>query len=268
MKKKNNTKVVILLTVVMVIVAAACILIGMGIGKYKKGDTPKETSTETTSQTQPQSGAETHPSETVGSDVTDADGETVQASDEADMVAVTVGDREVPMDIINVHTYTLRDSYVEMYGEDPWGTTLDDGRTIEQFAKDTLLDDLIRIQILNDKASDYGIELTQEEIAQCEKDAQSYFSGIGTEIAQQFGINKDAVIQVYKDAELSVDVYNAAVSQLEEEMRSQAEYANMGDEEFESAVNNAFDEMYQGWLAEYNVTTSEIWDAIVIGAVG
>ena len=35
-----------MLTVVMVIVAVACILIGMGIGKYKKGDTPRRTSTE------------------------------------------------------------------------------------------------------------------------------------------------------------------------------------------------------------------------------
>ena len=42
----------------------------------------------------------------------------------------------------------------------------------------------------------------------------------------------------------------------------------MSEEEFEAAVNSAYDEMYEGWLAEYDVTTTEIWDAIVIGAVG
>ena len=40
------------------------------------------------------------------------------------------------------------------------------------------------------------------------------------------------------------------------------------DEEFEAAVNSAYDEMYEGWLSEYDVRTTEIWDAIVIGAVG
>ena len=264
--KKTNSKIIVLITIVMVIVAVICIFIGMGIGKYKKDDTPKETGVETDVQSGTQSSGEL--SETIDGNGTNEAGETVEPTDEADMVAVIVGDREVPMDIINVHTYTLRDSYVEMYGEDPWGITLDDGRTIEQFAKDTLLDDLVRIQILNDKAGDYGIELTDEEISQCEKDAQGYFSGIGTEIAQQFGINHDAVIQVYKEAELSVDVYNAAVNQLEAEMRGQEAYANMSEEEFEAAVNSAYDEMYEGWLAEYDVTTTEIWDAIVIGAVG
>ena len=76
------------------------------------------------------------------------------------------------------------------------------------------------------------------------------------------------MIQVYKEAELSVDVYNAALSRLEEEMRGQEAYANMSDEEFEAAVNSAYDEMYEGWLSEYDVRTTEIWDAIVIGAVG
>ena len=51
------------------------------------------------------------------------------------------------------------------------GTTLDDGSIVEQFAKILYWTILSVYRSLNDKASDYGIELTQEEIAQCEKDA-------------------------------------------------------------------------------------------------
>ena len=52
------------------------------------------------------------------------------------------------------------------------------------------------------------------------------------------------------------------------QMKEDEAYSQMSDEEFDMAVTQAYSELYQKWLGEAQVRTTEIWDSIVVGSVG
>ena len=68
-------------------------------------------------------------------------------------VVVTVGDSKVDMKEINYRLYSLRNYYIQAYGEEPWNEPIDEsGVTVAEAAKNQLNDDIVRTEILVDKA--------------------------------------------------------------------------------------------------------------------
>lgn len=202
--------------------------------------------------------------------VTESVPETLESGSESEAGAtvLSINGRNISMEEINYYLYQQRDYFVELYGEDPWATVMDDGRTVAEYAKEQLYNDIVRTQILVGKAGNYGISLTDEMNAQLADSAQQYVDGLGADICEQFGLNASAIAQVYQDGELSSSVYNAVRDQLSTQMKEDANYSSLSDEDFENAVNDAYNTLYEGWLAEADIQTTDIWDTIVVGSVG
>ena len=154
-------------------------------------------------------------------------------------------------------------------GEEPWDTKMDNGMTVGEYAKATMLDEIERAVILCNKADEYDVPaLTDDEEKQCASKAEDYMASIGEDIAAQFSVEQSAVLAIYEKDALSMKVYNQILENLSETLRQEDDYKDMEDNEFEQVLNDKFEEQYAQWKDTCKVETTETWEQLVIGAVG
>ncbi len=245
------------------------ILIGIIIGKSmgdKDVQQPEESIKQTTgSPVVDESEIQTE-SENIAETVPETETEPAEGNLEIDEIVLKVDDHVVTMEEMNYYLYSVRDYYVTLYGEEPWGQTMDDGRTVAEHAKDQLLNDQVETMLLVNHASDYGIELTAEMKAQFADSAHEYIAGLGADICEQFGLKASAVAAVYSDNEIRNQVYLTMSEQLSSQIKEQN--SDITDEALEQAVMDAYNDLIDQWKSEAMVETTEIWDSIVVGSVG
>ena len=249
-KKKNKTGLIVFLIICGIVIGViAAIIVMTLLNKNGKG------TGETQAQTQSESAVETQAAGETFDDTTPDD---PIPTDEMNIAVIKVNDREVTMKEVNVYLYQLRDFYTSQYGESPWNTEMEDGRKLHEYAKDELYEGLIRTEILDDKADEYGAALTDEEKQQCADEAKAYMDELGTAIANDFALTEEGVMLMKEKQALSTKVYNAALDSL----------AATAEDTSDEGRARAFEEMYETWKGEYTITTDPIWENIVIGSVG
>lgn len=249
-KKKNKTGLIVLLIICGIVIGVIATIIVMTLFN-KNGIGVKETQAQTRQETV----AETQP---VGETFDDTTPDDPIPTDEMNIAVIKVNDREVTMKEINVYLYQLRDFYTAQYGESPWNTEMEDGRKLHEYAKDELYNGLVRTEILDSKADEYSVALTDEEKQQCADEAKAYIDELGAAIAKDFALTEEGVTLMKEKQALSTKVYNAALDSL----------AATAEDTSDEGLARAFEEMYDTWKGEYTITTDPIWDNIVIGSVG
>ena len=247
MNKKNKTGSMILVLVCGIVIGIfATIIVMKMVGKTDNGpikDTMQESSAQGNAEVE--TFDDTTPDDPI-------------PTDETNIQVIKVGDTGVTMQEINVYLYQLRDFYTSQYGESPWNTPMENGQKLHEYAKDELYNGLVRTEILNSKAGEYQVSLSEEEKAQCASEAKAYIEGLGTAITKDFALTEEGVRIMKEKQALSTKVYNAALDQI----------AETAADSSEAALAKAFEEQYEVWKGEYTITTDPIWDNIIIGSVG
>lgn len=249
-KKKNKTGLIVLLIICGIVIGVIASVIVMTL-LNKNGAGVKETQPSTKQET----AAESQP---VGETFDDSTANDPIPTDEMNIAVIKVNDREVTMKEVNVYLYQLRDFYTSQYGESPWNTEMEDGRKLHEYAKEELYNGLVRTEILNSKAEEYGVSLSDEEKQQCADEAKAYMDELGAAIAQDFALTEEGIRIKNEKQALSTKVYNTALERL----------AETAEDSSDEALARSFEEMYETWKGEYTVTNDPIWDNIVIGSVG
>ncbi len=267
-KNKANTGALcaVLVIVAMIVGILIGILIGRTMGSSSQNQ-ESETFLETTDLNVGESQTDTG---TSVEEQTGQNNETVPQSGESggEVTVLTINGRSVSMEEINYYLYQQRDYFVREYGEEPWSIVMDDGRTVGEYAKEQLYNDIVRTQVLIGHAQDYGISLADEMNAQLADSAQEYVDGLGSEICQQFGLNTSAIAKVYQDQELANAVTTAVRDELSAQMESDENYRGLSEEDFSSALDDAYNALYTQWLEDADIQTTDIWDTIVVGSAG
>ena len=122
---------------------------------------------------------------------------------DADAVAVTVAEGEdtVTLGYANfVAKYTqavYETTYGSSLGEDMWNQDLyGNGNTFEEDVKNDVMDSLQEQYLLVNHASDYGVELTEEDTAAIETAAEQFMSDNTQEALDQMGATQEYVEQM------------------------------------------------------------------------
>lgn len=186
-----------------------------------------------------------------------------------DEPVLTINDTTIYLTELNARAYMARDQYVSQYGEEPWNQEIEDGITVSEYAKNAMLDEMERVTILCGKADSYGVEpLTEEEESECASRADDYMASLDSNVAEQFSVERDAMLRIYKKEALSMKVYNKILEELTASLRAEDDYKDMGDSEFEKVLMEKFDDQYGVWKDECKIETTETWNEMVVGAVG
>lgn len=264
MEKKNSKAVVICITFVIVALAAG-IFIGWTMGKSRNvSETETPAATESVDAHESQSETERE-SQTVSETETETSSETDSENSE---VVVTVGDSKVDMKEINYRLYSLRNYYIQAYGEEPWNEVMEDGRTVAEAAKAQLEDDIVRTEVLVDKAADYGVEATEDIKKACQSDAQQLIDGLGEDICNEFGLTLEGVERVFLKREISTQVMTAINDKIREELLADEASQALDDAELEIKISEGYEAKYQEMKNSYTISYADIWDNIVVGSVG
>lgn len=173
---------------------------------------------------------------------------------------MSVDGQGIYMTEVSVRMYQLRDYYTGLYGESPWATQLEDGRTVSETAKDELYQSLIRTQILCNKAAEYDLGLSETELQTCAEEAQRYIDELGPQICQSFNVTFDGAMTVNQKQLLAAKVYEQVMSELGTDTNSSEQ---TGEEKFLK-----YEELYQQWLKDCTITEMPAWQNVVIGSVG
>ena len=264
-RRKSNAGAICAVLVIIAMIVG--ILIGILIGKTMNSGSSQD-STPDSQQTGQESQSQADIPETEL--VTDTVSETLESGSESEAGAtvLSVNGTAITMEEVNYYLYQQRSYFVDAYGEEPWDIVMDDGQTVAEYAKQQLYDDIVKTQILVGQAGNYGVEMTDEMNASLADEAQNYVANLGPEICEQFGLNAAAIAKVYQNGELSNAVYNAVRDKLSADMKADSNYSSLSDEEFEAAVNDAYNTLFEEWKAGATIQTTDNWDTIVVGSVG
>lgn len=119
-------------------------------------------------------------------------------------------------------------SYGSVFGDSLWTTKMsqdDDGNsiTLEQYVKDNVIDQIKHVIVLNNKAEELGVSLSNSEIKKAKKSAKAFVGEEeGKEILKETGADEALVQKLYEE--------NALASKVRQKMIEEAD-TNVTDEE-------------------------------------
>ena len=121
--------------------------------------------------------------------------------------------------------YRMEEEYSGTGGEEFWSQTAGDGRTFEEYLKEeTVLNELLYLEILNAAAEERGVSLSAAEVADAQKAGQEYFAQMTEAEKKMPGASEEDVcslIRSYRNAEnmIGILVSEAGVEVSQEEAR-------------------------------------------------
>lgn len=122
-----------------------------------------------------------------------------QTIEDSDVVA-TVGDTEIKGNVANFfarYQQAMYETYYgSMLGEDMWTTQVEEGTTYEESAKETIMQSLEELYLVNAHADDYSVTLTDEEKKAIEDAADQFVEANKADVRDVISGDKETVQEV------------------------------------------------------------------------
>lgn len=124
--------------------------------------------------------------------------ETIKDSD----VVATVGKTEIKGNIANFfarYQQAMYETYYSsMLGENMWTTKVDDDTTYEESAKETIMQSLEELYLLNEHVGDYDVSLTEDEKKAIGEAADAFLEANGENVREVISGDKETVEEVLR----------------------------------------------------------------------
>ncbi len=118
---------------------------------------------------------------------------------------------------IMVYLTNIQNRYESVYGTEIWDTNVD-GVTLEQNVKDIALAQIARIKTMNLMAGKYEVELSDEEKAQVENAADTYYSSLNDAEIERMGVSEKTISELYTEFALAEKVYQYTIKDINPEI--------------------------------------------------
>lgn len=118
---------------------------------------------------------------------------------------------------IMVYLTNIQNRYESVYGTEIWETNVN-GVTLEQNVKDIALAQIARIKTMNLMAKQFEVELSEEEKAQVENAADTYYGSLTDTEIKQMGVSRDTVSKLYAEFALAEKVYQYTIKDINPEI--------------------------------------------------
>lgn len=146
----------------------------------------------------------------------------VKKEDYPTLTAAVYGTQEIPLSEVS---YYLRNTqyfyemiYGSYYGEDMWTMTNGGSKSMEAGVKENVLSKIYQIYVLDEKASELGIALTEEDQQKIETAVDEYLSGTVQKVLDAVGLDRDGLIELYRRNALANLVWEDAVKDVNTEV--------------------------------------------------
>jgi len=148
------------------------------VSYYKKEETPKETQ------------------------------ENVALTENAGELIAMVGDVKVYYNEAMVYLRSAQENYETEYGNDIWQCDIfGNGNNFGNLIKDEVMKQITELKIIEKKAKELDITLTEEELADANAYAKEHYEGLTTEDIDQYFVTEELLKKVYMDNMLADKVF-------------------------------------------------------------
>jgi len=148
------------------------------VSYYKKEETPKETQ------------------------------ENVALTENAGELIAMVGDVKVYYNEAMVYLRSAQENYETEYGNDIWQCDIfGNGNNFGNLIKDEVMKQITELKIIEKKAKELDITLTEEELADANAYAKEHYEGLTTEDIDQYFVTEELLKKVYIDNMLADKVF-------------------------------------------------------------
>lgn len=141
------------------------------------------------------------------------------SSIDSDAVVATVGGEEITLGYANFaaqYMHAYYDSiFITYYGEDYWTSssyTDDDGNTMEDTVKDSVMEDIELTYLLAAEMETYGVEITEDELAAMEEAAAEFMEENSSEAIAAMGATQEIVAQYLYYQTVGEKMYDAIIA--------------------------------------------------------
>ena len=137
-------------------------------------------------------------------------------------VAARVGDSEITLGALNFYLRydqaNVESVYGSTFGENLWRVEFAEGITFESSEKDSILNALTQMYILEDHMTEYGVTISLEEMAKIEETAKTFVEENSEEAVALVSGNQETVVEVLKMCTISAKMYAAMVEDVSTEV--------------------------------------------------
>jgi len=127
------------------------------------------------------------------------------------------GGKNVSLGEVYLYAYTVRDDYERLYGGDIWDANIDVAddqiATLEEATRKDIVEDIIRVKLLNLKAADYNVELKEEDLSDISYEAEKFWENMTDEQIKDLQLSLELVKQVISENVLANKVYEKLIGE-------------------------------------------------------
>lgn len=118
---------------------------------------------------------------------------------------------------VMVYLTNLQNQYEEVYGEEIWRQE-QDGVTIEESVKESVLAEIAQIKTMNLMAEKYGLALSDTEREMTDEAAKAYFDSLTEMEKEELDVTLDTIKQLYREYALADRVYDYMIKDVNPEI--------------------------------------------------
>jgi foldase protein PrsA len=119
-----------------------------------------------------------------------------------------IGDSKVYYNEAMVYLKSVQENYEKEYGKDIWEVDIqNDGNSFGDLIKDVVIDQIIELKIIVDKAKELGIELDSDEKADARAFAREHYEGLSDQDIIKYHMTKELLENVYANNILAEKVF-------------------------------------------------------------
>ena len=131
---------------------------------------------------------------------------------------IKVGDETVNFNETMVYVLLLKQQYEPDLGKEVWDYNTKDGISFEAMAKEEVMNEIIQLKIMKDKARELETALDEDEKEEVHKVAAEHFDVISREERERYGITLGTLEQVYSDNLLAGKIFDIVTSDADAEV--------------------------------------------------
>lgn len=142
--------------------------------------------------------------------------ENIDVSDHS--YVIKVGEETVNFNETMVYVLLLKQQYEPNLGKEVWDYNTKDGIRFEAMAKEEVMNEIIQLKIMKDKAIELETTLDEDEKEEVHKTAAKHFDVISREERERYGITLGTLEQVYSDNLLAGKIFDIVTSDADAEV--------------------------------------------------
>lgn len=181
---------------------------------------------------------------------------------EKDSVIMAVGETPVSYQELMVYLYQVKTMYSDNMGEEIWDVKTGGTDTLEDYAHDQILEQILQVKICCEDAKNEGVVLETEEKEEARQLAESMLSQASEEDINTYFLTKKTAQKVFEENLLADKLYDKTVGDVDTVI-SEGEDAGQAAQEIAKQQDERFRKAYAQWEKKYKVTVSKnLWKQV------